>query len=276
MLTHRGDFLAITLIPKSDIDIMLEAEVITPDAFAGKSAKEIGELLVWQGPKQYLLADFFNINGSSESNPEDTSIVIDGNVSRVKNIGSQMSAGNVIINGSAGMHVGACMTGGQITVKGNVDSWAGMDMCGGTLHIEGDAKDHAGGTYRGKWHGMSGGKIIIEGSALSQLGGGMDDGQIIVNGNVENFCGIRQSGGLIVVGGNAISTVGAEMSGGTIVIGGSIRNFLPGFEYEGTESDLVFDDIECKGDFKKFNGDYAISNKGNGFLYASKANNSNL
>ena len=262
--------MSVKLIPKGNIDIMLEAEVITPDAFATKNAAEIGDLLVWQGPKQFPLSDFFEVEGTGGATAEDTSITIEGDVSRVKNIGYEMNAGSISINSSAGMHVGSRMSGGQITVNGDVESWAGMEMSGGTLHIKGNAKDHVGCAYRGKWHGMSGGKIIIEGSAMSQLGGGMDGGQIIVHGNVENFCGIRQSGGLIVVKGNAIRTVGAEMSGGTLVIGGSITNFLPGFELAGMEKDLVFDDLQCKGEFKKFNGDYAISDKGSGVLYASK------
>jgi formylmethanofuran dehydrogenase subunit C len=38
----------VTLIPKKAIDIKLEADVITPYSFAGKSAEQIGELSVWQ------------------------------------------------------------------------------------------------------------------------------------------------------------------------------------------------------------------------------------
>ena len=38
----------VVLIPIKEIDIKLEADVITPDSFAGKNAEEIGNLRVWQ------------------------------------------------------------------------------------------------------------------------------------------------------------------------------------------------------------------------------------
>lgn len=266
----------VKLTPKVEIGIMLEAEVITPDIFAEKNTNEIENLLVWQGSRQFPISDFFDVEGSGGTSAEDTSIVIDGDVTRVKRIGCQMTAGSITINGSAGMHVGSEMEGGEITVKGDADSWAGMEMKGGLLHITGNIKDHLGCAYRGSWHGMTGGCIVIDGNAQSQVGGGMSGGKIIVNGNVENFCGIRQNGGLIVVKGDAVRTVGVEMSGGTIVVVGHIRNFSPGFEHVATEKDLKFDDIVCSGEFQKFIGDYALGKRAKGLLYASKNANKEL
>jgi len=264
----------LTLVGK--IDIMLEAEVITPDTFASKSEDEIKNLLIWQGPNQLPLSDFFEVKGNTASSPQETSIIIEGDVTRVKRIGDGMTAGNIKINGSAGMHVGSQMSGGEIVVTGNVDAWAGMEMKGGLLHITGDAGDHAGCAYRGSWHGMTGGKLLIDGSAQSQIGGGMSGGVIVVAGSVQNFCGIRQNAGLIVVKGDANRGVGAEMSGGTIVVIGNITNFLPGFEYVDTQSDLTFDDITCQGDFLQFAGDHAIIARTKGTLYVSKNANKGL
>jgi formylmethanofuran dehydrogenase subunit C len=266
----------IILTPVGTIDIMLEADVITPDTFASKSEDEIKNLLVWQGPNQLPLSEFFDVSGNTASSPQETSIIIDGDVTRVKRIGGGMTAGKITINGSAGMHVGSQMNGGEIVVTGDVDSWAGMEMKGGLLHIMGNAKDHVGCAYRGSWHGMTGGTILIDGNAISQLGGGMSGGEIVVAGSVANFCGIRQSAGLIVVKGDAIRCVGAEMSGGTIIVIGHIMNFLPGFEYVDTQSDLAFDNIQCQGDFLKFAGDYAIIARTKGTLYASKNANKGL
>jgi len=266
----------VTLTPKGEIGIMVEAEVITPDTFAGKSASEIGDLLVWQGPKELPLSNFFDVKGDGGKTPEETSIVVGGDVSRVKRIGNGMTAGKITINGSAGMHVGSEMTGGEITVNGDVNSWAGMEMKGGLLHITGNAKDHAGCAYRGSWHGMTGGRLVIGGDADSQVGGGMSGGEIEVLGSVQNFCGIRQNGGLIVIRGDAVRGVGAEMNGGTIVVGGSITNFLAGFEQVGRESDLLLDGVTCPGEFLKFSGDNAIIAWTKGTLYASKNANEGL
>jgi len=266
----------VILVPKRRIEIKLEAEVITPDSFAGKSADEIGNLPVWQGPETYPLSEFFEVEGSGGSSAAEILIRIKGDVFRVKRIGEGMSAGKIEIEGSVGMHVGTGMKGGEILVFGDADSWAGMEMTGGLLHIKGNAGDHVGCAYRGKWHGMKGGRIVIEGSARHQLGGGMDGGEIFVEGNVEGFCGIRQNGGLIVVKGKALRGLGAEMAAGTIVIRGKIERFSPGFEFTGTDEGLTPGGVELTGKFKKFTGDYAISKRAKGVLYVVADSNPEL
>lgn len=262
-----GEVAEVVLSPKRKIDIKLEADVITPDFFAGKNAQEIGNLSVWQGPKIYPLSEFFEVIGNGGISAAETLIRIKGDTIRVKRIGEGMSAGKIEIEGSVGMHVGTGMKGGEILVFGDADSWAGMEMTGGLLHIKGNAGDHVGCAYRGKWHGMKGGRIVIEGSARHQLGGGMDGGEILVEGDVESFCGIRQNGGIIIVKGRALRGVGAEMVGGTIVIGGKIERFSPGFEYVSMENGITSGEIELIGEFKKFTGDYAISKRAKGLLY---------
>ncbi len=260
----------ILLKPKGVIDIMIEAEVINPDVFAGKTDNEIEQLIIWQGSKQIPLSEFFDVEGSAGSTAADMKIIIQGDVTRVKHIGHGMKTGEIIIEGSAGMHVGSEMIGGNILVNGNAGSWAGMEMKGGTLHITGNTGDHVGCAYRGSWRGMSGGKIIIDGSAKSQLGGGMNGGEIHVGGNVENFAGIRMNSGLILVKGDAIRGVGAQMSGGTFVACGVIQQLSPGFEYVSSEKNLKIGDLPITGEFLKFTGDYAISKAPKGILYLSK------
>lgn len=257
----------ILLNPKGKIGIMVEAEAVNPDIFKGKSMAEIEKLILWQGPVQLPLAEFFDveINGSDIS--EETSIVIDGDVTRVKHIGHGMKSGKIEIRGSAGMHVGSEMVGGSLTVKGSAGSWAGMEMKGGSLYIEGDAGDHVGCAYRGSWRGMSGGRIQINGNARSQLGGGIVGGEIVVGGNVENFCGIRQGGGLILVKGDAVRGLGAEMTGGTMAILGEIRQFTPGFVEIGNENNPKLGENQLTGSFTKFSGDFAIGKNPKGILY---------
>ncbi len=252
---------------------MVEAEAISPDIFAGKTKSEIEKLTVWQGAGQLQLCEFFDIEGSVGSSAAETKIIIEGDVPRVKHIGHGMSAGEIVIEGSAGMHVGSEMVGGSILVKGNAGSWAGMEMKGGTLHIIGNASDHVGCAYRGSWRGMTGGKITIDGSAKSQLGGGMSGGEIHVGGSVENFAGIRMSNGIIVVKGDAVRGVGAEMSGGTFVVCGKIKQFSPGFDYTGTEKNPKIGETVLSGEFMKFAGDFAITKTPKGALYASKEAN---
>ncbi len=261
----------VILRPKGSIDIMIEAEVINPDIFAGKKTVELEELIVWQGANQIPLHEFFDVEGIPENSAMDTTIIIRGNVPRVKHIGHGMKAGKIIIEGSAGMHAGSEMMGGSIYIEGDAGSWAGMEMKGGTLHIAGNAGDHVGCAYRGSWRGMNGGKIIIDGNAKSQLGGGMNGGEIHVSGNVENFAGIRMNSGLILIRGDAVRGVGAEMSGGTCAVCGNINQFSPGFDYTGTEENPKVGETVLSGAFKKFTGDFAISRTPKGLLFASNA-----
>jgi formylmethanofuran dehydrogenase subunit C len=260
----------VILRPKGSIDIMVEAEVINPDIFAGKKTSEIEEMIVWQGAKQLPLFLFFDVEGSAGSTAADTKIIIEGDVPRVKHIGHGMKAGEIVIEGSTGMHVGSEMAGGNILVRGNAGSWAGMEMKGGILHIKGNACDHVGCAYRGSWRGMNGGKIIIDGNAKSQLGGGMNGGEIHVGGSVENFAGIRMNSGLIVVKGDAIRGVGAQMAGGTFVVSGRIKQLSPGFEFAGIEKNPKIGETALSGEFTKFAGDFAVSRTPKGILYASK------
>jgi formylmethanofuran dehydrogenase subunit C len=240
----------VILTVNTKIGLKVEADVITPDTFAGKNKSEIEALLVWQGPKQFPISAFFDVEGDAGASAEDTSIVIKGDAARVKRIGEKMTAGKITVEGSVSMHLGSQMVGGEILVKGDADSWAGMEMVGGLLHIEGNANNN--------------------------LGGGISGGEIIIGGNVGHYTGIRQNGGLIAVKGNAIRAVAAEMTAGTMVVNGTIERFSPGFEYVTNESDLKFDDIECPGEFMKFLGDNAITKRPKGTLYVNQDANMNL
>jgi formylmethanofuran dehydrogenase subunit C len=260
----------VLLQPKGKIGIMIEAEVIRADTLAKKRGEEIEKLLVWQGPVQLPLGDFFEVEVRGTGQAEETVVVIEGDVSRVKRIGQGMKAGKLEILGSAGMHVGAEMAGGSILVRGDAGSWAGMEMKGGLLQILGNAGDHVGCSYRGSWKGMTGGQILIEGNAQSQLGSGLVGGQIVVAGNVESFCGIRQNGGLVLVKGNAVRGAGAEMTGGTLAVLGKIKQFSPGFVEAGREESPKLGDLQLEGKFARFSGDYAISKNPKGVLYCKE------
>lgn len=264
----------VRLTPNAEIGIMIEAESITPDTFAGKSESELCEIAVWQGPREVLLTEFFDLEAWDEEGPEDgdgtVEILIDGDASRVKRIGQGMTKGKIEISGSVGMHLGSEMAGGEILARGNAGPWAGMNMRGGRIEVFGDVGDHAGSAYRGSWRGMSGGNILVHGNARSQLGGGMSGGEIVVEGSVENFCGIRQSGGVILVGKDAVRGVGAEMIGGSIAVLGRILQFTPGFVASGSEKDPALGERKIEGEFIKFAGDYAIAKNPKGTLYVKE------
>lgn len=269
----------VELTPIERSRIPIEAEVISPDVFAGKSLEEIGNLEVWRGNRKRKLKEVFKISGDAGKTPGETTIVVNGDVSFVKRIGQGMTAGEIVIKGTVGMHVGAEMRGGKIVVEGNADHWAGAGMKAGILHIKGNAGNYLGGNYRGDI-GMSAlqkgvyGTIIVEGSAGDEVGAWMSDGKIIIKGGAGAFAGVHMTGGSIIIYGDVAERVGGEMKGGTIVIMGRLTELLPSFEYKGEANEVSIDGEKLSGPFLTFVGDLAEDGKGT--LYLLKEKNTHL
>jgi formylmethanofuran dehydrogenase subunit C len=234
----------VTITMKNPPALYLEADNISPDAFAGKTAAQIAELSVHEGNTTSTLNKYFEISGNAGATAADTKIVVKGDVKKVKYLGFKMSAGELVIEGSTDLYVGAWMKGGRILAKGDVAAFAGLAMKGGEITIEGNAGNYLGAAYRGDWRGMSGGKILVKGNAGSDLGMYMTGGQIVINGNVDVHAMTHAEGGKLLVKGNANSKVGGQMVKGEVIIFGSIDTMMPGFkpvdevelEVEGTKA----------------------------------------
>src|SRR5260370_22442054 len=149
----------------SSTTIPVEAECITPDKVAGKTVAEIAALPLQHGNAQAPLADFFRVSGDAD----DQDIVIEGDCSRVKWLGAEMTRGRLTIHGNAGMHLGAEMAGGEIQLHGNAGDWVGAEMRGGRIHVHGNAGHLVGGAYRGSRSGIRGGVILVEGNARNDI-----------------------------------------------------------------------------------------------------------
>lgn len=244
----------VTLTLKSQPTIFLEVDQITPDAFAGKKPDEIAALPVYEGSRRRSLGEFFTIGGEAGATAADTKIVIKGNATRLKYIGMKMTAGEILVEGSADMYVGAWMQGGKIQVNGSVDAFAGTGMRGGEMIIDGNAGNYLGAAYRGDWRGMVGGRIHVKGNAGSDIGYFMNGGEIVIDGNVDDFLGTHAEGGKIIVKGNANSAVGGQMVQGEIYIFGTVEVMMPGFVYR---SDVDLEVANTKARFALFEGDTA-------------------
>lgn len=234
--------------------IPVEADTVNPDNFAGKTKEEIETVPVWYGNGQCPLGDFFTIEVEGSDSVENTKLVIDGDVSRVKRIGQGMSAGEIEINGNVDMHCGFGMKGGKVTINGDADSWLGCEMKGGEIILNGNAAYYVGSGYRGESCGMRGGKITVNGDTKDYLGEHMCGGEILVTGNVGLLPAISNNGGTIVIEGNATMPA-SEMKNGTVIIKGEVSDMLPSYKEDGTE--------EVEGvTYRKFVGDVNASGKG--------------
>lgn len=248
----------VTITMKNPPALYLEADNVSPDAFAGKTAGQIAELSVHEGNITSPLGKYFDVSGSAGATAADTKIIVKGDVKKVKYLGFKMSAGELVIEGSTDQYVGAWMKGGKILAKGDVAAFAATAMKGGELVIEGNAGNYLGAAYRGDWRGMSGGKILVKGNAGADIGMYMLGGEIVVNGNADVHVMTHAEGGKTIIKGNAASKVGGQMVDGTIIIFGSIDVMMPGFKPNG-EVELEVDGTKAK--FAHFIGDMGERHK---------------
>ncbi|MBW6470966.1 MAG: formylmethanofuran dehydrogenase subunit C, partial [Methanosarcinaceae archaeon] len=244
----------VTLSLKEKNAVPIEADSVNTDNFASKSKDEIRAILVWYGNAQSPIGDLFNVAVDGSGSVDETKIVINGDVSRVKRIGEGMSAGEIEINGNVDMHCGSNMTGGKITINGDADSWVGCEMKGGEIVVNGNGGYYVGGGYRGEACGMKGGKITVTGNVRDYLGEHMCGGEILVKGNAGLLPGISNNGGSIIIEGNTTMPA-SEMTKGTIIIKGIVLDFLPSFTEDGTED---VDGVT----YRKFAGDVNAGGKG--------------
>lgn len=249
---------AITIAPLRAFEVSIEAEVISPDRLAPLSLTQIRSLAVWEGNRKRVHSDLFRAEGDENpAKPEELTITLQGDFSRVKRIAEGMTAGTVDVKGSVGMHAGNRMSGGLLTVDGNADDWLGREMRGGKIRILGNAGNYAGAGYRGEKCGMRGGEIEIGGSAGAYLGEHLCGGSIRVAGDAGDFPGAANQGGAIFIGGSTYLP-GAEMTKGTITIKGKAR-VLPSYQ----KMEMVsVDGLELQ----KYVGDLVENGKGELFV----------
>ncbi len=227
------DIVKLTLTKVSEL--YLEAENITPDHFAGKSAQQIGELHVHLGNTTAKISDYFSVEGKGGATAADTKIIISGPTDKVKYIGMKMTAGEIEVQGNTDMYTAAWMSGGKIHVKGNVDSFCAIGMTGGEFIVDGNAKNYLAASYRGDWRGMQGGKVIVKGNAGSDTATFMNGGTIDIGGNVDVHLGTHAEGGKIIVRGNAKGRVGGQMVKGDIFVLGQVERMMPTYILKGEE-----------------------------------------
>ncbi|MGP8322222.1 MAG: formylmethanofuran dehydrogenase subunit C [Methanosarcinaceae archaeon] len=241
----------VTLSLKEHNIVPIEADAITPDNFASKSKDEIEAIMVWYGNAQSPIGDLFDVSVDGSDTVENTKIIFNGDVSRVKRIGQDMSAGEILINSNVDMHCGSNMKGGKITINGDADSWLGCEMKGGEIELNGNGGYYVGGGYRGESCGMKGGKIVVSGNVRDYLGEHLCGGEIVVKGDAGLLPGISNTGGKIVIEGNTTMPA-TEMMSGTIIIKGNVAEIMPTFKEDGTEE---VDGVT----YRKFVGDVNIA-----------------
>lgn len=253
----------ISLVMTKKSSIALEFDNILPELLFDKSLNEIQETVIYRGNKEEHLSQYFNVELEGECDKKDEcTIVIDGDLSRVKRIGFAMSCGKIIANSDVDFHVGACMSGGHIIVNGDAESYAGREMTGGLLEIKGSVKEFCGSSYAGEWRGMSGGQIIVYQNAGKQLADYMIGGNIHIKGNCDILAGVHMSGGIIQIDGDVNQWIGGQMKKGLVILNGKIEKMLPGFVLIESVYHPFINGKYFIGKYNLYSGDRTVNGKG--------------
>lgn len=267
--------MSIELIMHTCPEVPLEASNIRADKLAGITRTEIEKLSVQHGNRHQVVADFFTVKGEHSE-----SLVLQGDLSRVKRIGAGMSRGKIRIEGDTGAHLGAGMSGGEIFVDGNAGDWLGAEMSGGLLEIHGNAGHMVGSAYRGSPAGVSGGEIIVHGNAGNEVGCVMRNGLLVIGGNSGDFTGVNMLAGTIIVLGSPGIRTAAGMKRGTVVSMNKV-DILPTFKYSCfykpdfirlyllhlRDRGLGIGDEQISGNYARWCGDIVELNRGEILLY---------
>lgn len=219
--------MGVTLELLREPDIPLEAESINPSLTA-LSIEKISGLDLWQGKARVKLGEWFRVSRDAGAPDE---LRVFGDLSRVKRLGQNTSAGRLIICGDAGMHTGEGMSGGEIEVRGSVGNWSFCWMCGGLVTISGSAGAFLAAAFPGDVRGMKGGTIIVDGDVGTRAAERMRRGLVVVRGRLGEFAAAEMIAGTVVSLGRLEARAAASMKRGTLIVLGEHEAFLPGFEY---------------------------------------------
>jgi len=216
------------LIYRTQTDVPVEVEGITPDRVRGQTLAEIEKLEIFHGNVKMPLAEFFSVSG----NPSDGCMQWEGDLSGVHWIGAKMADGTIHLSGNGGRHIGSEMRGGEIHVDGDAGDWVGGEMRWGLIHVRGRAGHLIGAAYRGSAVGMKGGTILIGGDVGNEIGHTIRRGMIAIGGNIGDLAGFNMLAGTILVFGESGIRHGAGMRRGTIAfLGNDPPPLLPTFRH---------------------------------------------
>jgi formylmethanofuran dehydrogenase subunit C len=202
----------------------LDLSPLVPHRLAGQSAAAIEAIELQTTRHKIRVADAFHLRlGDVER------IRIEGGCDRLDRIGEQMTGGEIVVEGDAGIVLGRRMSGGQLTVKGHVGPMAASGMSGGRIEISGNAGDRLGGPLAGETAGMRGGVVVVRGNAGERIADRMRRGTIIVEGRAGPYAGSRMIAGTLIVRRRSGALPGYLMARGTIILGDGAEEVSPTF-----------------------------------------------
>ena len=207
----------VVLSLRAPLDAPLDVSCVAPDRLAVLTEREIAELPVWSGAWAATLGDFFEVRGGSSAR-----VRVEGATAGLDGLGSDTTAGELVVDGDAGREVAARMAGGRVEVRGSVGDDAGVAMGGGVLRVAGNAGDRLGAAGPGAARGMTGGEIVVDGSAGSEAGARARRGLVVVGGDAGERAARSMIAGTLVVLGRAAAGAGTGSKRGSVIAVGGL------------------------------------------------------
>jgi len=201
------------LVLKAAPALRVDLRGITPAALAGLSAAEIERLPLGYGNAQVALAEFFTV-----APQQDESLHFDGDLSRFDRVAWQLAGGRMQVEGNVGHHAGGGMRAGELVVNGDAGLLAACEMAGGVFTVQGNVDDHAASALPGSMDGMRGGCFVVRGHAGARFGDRMRRGSAIVHGDAGDFLASRMVAGTIAIGGKVGAHAAFGMRRGSLVL----------------------------------------------------------
>lgn len=192
----------------------LDLSPLTPQRLKGLNEAEIAGLAINTTRERVTAGDVFKLRMGDAAQ-----IRFDGGSERFDLIGAEMSEGEIVVGGDAGIQAGRMMHGGRLIIEGDAGPWAGSGMRGGSIEIKGNAGDRLGGPLAGESAGMRGGVLVVRGDAGERAGDRLRRGVIVIEGKAGPYAASRMIAGTVIVRGGAGALPGYLMARGTLVLG---------------------------------------------------------
>lgn len=200
----------------------VEAAELRPDRFVGAKLDTIRRFQLPLGNKLEKVGELFKLTGENTGAWRFT-----GPMSHVHGLGSELSAGEIEVEGTIGNRCGWRMRSGVLRVRGDAGEWLGAELRGGLLEITGNAGDGAGAALPGAPRGMRGGVLLIHGNAGQQTAAAMRRGLVAIGGNCGELAAYQMLAGSLMVFGGCGPNPGVEMRRGTLALLGEHKPVLP-------------------------------------------------
>jgi formylmethanofuran dehydrogenase subunit C len=202
----------------------IDGSRICPDLFASMPLEKIAETALMTEAGTVALGELFEV--STDREPSEPFLVIDGDCSHVQGIGTHLKAGKICVLGDVGDNAASSMAGGTMVIAGNARDRVGMGMSDGFIYVAGDCRHSLASPLPGKKSGMRGGDILVSGNVGDRACERMRRGTVFVAGDVGDYCVPQMIAGSMVVMGTLGNDWGGGMRRGSLILG-RIANSSP-------------------------------------------------